>query len=228
VDAVWINPISNAGGAAAAVRTGVLLSSIDPFAVDYYSAIYVLLPHLATSTRQSKADPRQRGSNLRDQLMINENRARGLGMDDMIDLDDRLTPEQETAQFNAFVVDVDESPSVTLSLTASPGSQIVLPGETARYAVSVTVTGGPAQPVALTLAGQPSGAQVHFAPNPVGPPGASQLTIATTSLTAPRAYPLTLTGTTDSAAASQLLDLSVRSATGEVPSITYLPFLAGR
>jgi hypothetical protein len=120
VDAVWINPISNASGAAAAVRTGVLLASVDPFAVDYYSSIYVLLPHLATSTRQFKADPRQKGSNLREQLKLNENRARNLGMDDIINLDDRLTPAQELAQFSAHIIDVDESPTVRFSLSYLP------------------------------------------------------------------------------------------------------------
>ena len=211
VDAVWINPVSNAGGATEAVRTDVLLSSIDPFAVDYYSSIYVLLPHLTPgSSKARKADPRLQGSSFRTLLMTNENRARNKGMGDIINLDDRLTAEEELAQFNAFVADASAPGTVTLSLAAEPDARAVAAGGTAVYSVTAVMRGGPDQPVTLALAGQPSGASARFEPDPVLPPGASRLSIATTATTAAGTYPLTVTGAADSVTAALPLTLTVQ------------------
>jgi len=105
VDAIWVNPADHRD-ARSAVRDNVLLASTDPFAVDYYTSVYVLLPHLIPGSDWAlSADARHHGGDFRDLLMVNENRARLEGLTDIIDLDDRLTSQEEQAQFNVFVGD---------------------------------------------------------------------------------------------------------------------------
>lgn len=110
VDAIWVNP-SDHRDARRAVRDNILLASTDPFAVDYYTSVYVLLPHIIPGSDWAlDADARHRGGDFRDLLMTNENRARLKGLTDIIDLDDSLTPEEEQAQFNVFVGDASAPP----------------------------------------------------------------------------------------------------------------------
>jgi hypothetical protein len=106
VDAIWVNPFGHCGYVSGAVRDNILLASTDPFAVDYYSSVYVLLPHLTPGSDWAhNADARYHGGEFRGLLMTNENRARSKGMTDMIDLDDSLTADEEQAQLNVFIAD---------------------------------------------------------------------------------------------------------------------------
>jgi hypothetical protein len=222
VDAIWVNPVSNTGGAESAVRDDVLLASIDPFAVDYYSSVYVLLPHMTPGSDWAhNADARYHGGDFRSLLMTNENRARAKGMTDVIDLDDNLTAEEEQAQFNVFVADASTPPEVSLTLTAEPASRTIQTGHTAMYTLSPIINGGYVRPVTFTLSGAPSEAIVSFAPDPVTPPGASQLSITTTASTAAGTHAMTVTGTSGVLADTANLNLIV------VTSKNYLPIIFG-
>ena len=212
VDAVWVNPASQGQYADEAVRDNILLASTDPFAVDYYTSAYVLVPHLTPgSGRAHKADARYHGGEFRRLLMTNENRTRLKGMTDIIDLDDSLTVDEEQAQFNVFIADASAPPGVTLSLTAEPVSRTVLPGDTTTYTLSVTASEGFTSPVILTLQGAPSETIFSFAPNPVTPPSDSQLCITTTASTAVGTYAMTVTGTADQVTDTTSLTLTINS-----------------
>ena len=85
------------------------------------------------------------------------------------------------------------------SLAVAPSSQSVGAGGTVNYSVSVTRTGGFADPVTLSVSGVPAGASATFAPNPAD---ASTLTVSTSSTTSAGTYPLTITGTAGTATRS--------------------------
>jgi hypothetical protein len=215
VDAIWVNPVSSTGGAEYAVRDDVLLASRDPFAVDYYSSVYLLLPHLVPGSDAARdADARHPGGEFRGLLMTNEDRARMRGMSDVIDLDDRLTAEEELAQFNVFVADASAPQEVTLSLTVEPAAHAIQIGQTAVYTLSPVIDGGYARPVTLTLSGAPSETAASFVPNPVVPPETSSLTITTTSSTITGTYLMTVTGTAGALTDTVHLTLGVSS---EIP-----------
>jgi hypothetical protein len=219
VDAIWVNPVSNTGGADSAVRDDVLLASTDPFAVDYYASAYVLVPHMAPGSDWAHdADARYHGGEFRGLLMTNENQARSKGMDDVIDLDDSFTADEEQAQFNVFVADALAPPSVTLYLTAEPASCTVQPGQTAVYTLSSVINGGYARPVTLTLSGVPSEAMASFDPNPVIPPGTSQLHVTTTASIAAGTYGMTVAGT--SGVLTDTADVILIVASASPPSFT--------
>ncbi|MDY6876709.1 MAG: hypothetical protein SWK90_10985 [Chloroflexota bacterium] len=105
----------------------------------------------------------------------------------------------------------------TLALTAQPDIYTVLPGDTAAYTLSVTVSDGFAASVTLTLQDEPPGGAVSFDPNPVTPPGTSQLYITTATSTVPGIYAMTVTGTSGALTDTADLTLIVASAT---PSFT--------
>jgi hypothetical protein len=78
------------------------------------------------------------------------------------------------------------------SIAASPGSASVVAGGSASYTVTVSRTGGFADPVTLSATGLPAGSTATFTPNPAD---SSTLTVATSSATPAGTYPLTITGT---------------------------------
>jgi hypothetical protein len=82
------------------------------------------------------------------------------------------------------------------SLSASPSSQTVNPGQTATYNVTVTPINGYMNTVNLSLSGCPSNTTCTLNPTSVGPPyNPSTLTVQTTSSTPTGTYTLTITGT---------------------------------
>ncbi len=82
------------------------------------------------------------------------------------------------------------------SLTASPAIQLVTPGATKTYAISVAVASGLAGNVALSAAGLPAGATGTFNPAIVsGGTGTSTLTVATSASTPLGSATITITGT---------------------------------
>jgi hypothetical protein len=112
VDAIWVNPVDGWHEADSALRDDILLASTDPFAVDYYTSAYVLVPHMTPGSDWAhNADARYHGGDFRGLLMTNEDRARSRGMTDIIDLDDSLTVDEEQAQFNVFVANASAQPS---------------------------------------------------------------------------------------------------------------------
>lgn len=217
VDAIWVNPASQGQYVEEAVRDNILLASTDPFAIDYYTSAYVLVPHLASDPdRANKADARYHGGEFRRLLMTNENRARLKGMTNIIDLDDSLIVEDEQAQFNVFVADATMPPPVTLNLLSQPVSQVIHVGETAEYTLWLTGNGD-AGTVTLSAQGTPVEASLAFEPNLVKPPATSTLTLTTTPAISPGIYTITVTAASAVATATTTVNLVV---TTEAASFT--------
>ncbi|MEZ0093321.1 glycosyl hydrolase family 8 [Streptacidiphilus sp. EB129] len=103
--------------------------------------------------------------------------------------------------------------SSDFSLSTSPGSGSVTPGNAATATVSTAVTAGSAESVALTASGAPSGVTVGFSPASISSGGSSTMTVSTSSSVAAGSYPLTVTGTAASGSHSTGYTLTVSSGT---------------
>jgi hypothetical protein len=79
------------------------------------------------------------------------------------------------------------------TLSASPGSQSVLPGSTGSYTVSTTPQNGFSGTISFGVTGLPSGATASFSPTSVGAGQSTTLTVATVTTIAPGSYALTIT-----------------------------------
>jgi hypothetical protein len=84
-------------------------------------------------------------------------------------------------------------PAPDFSLAATPSSESVPRGTSATWTVTVSPSGGFADPVDLSVSGLPAGATGSFSPPSLGS-GSSTLTVTTASVAA-GTYPLTITGT---------------------------------
>jgi hypothetical protein len=86
--------------------------------------------------------------------------------------------------------------AVGWTLSASPGSQNVLPGGTATYTVTATPFNGYSGTVNLTVSGCPTGATCSVNPTsiPLPPAGNSTLTVQTSSSTPTGNYTVTVSG----------------------------------
>jgi subtilase family serine protease len=114
---------------------------------------------------------------------------------------------------------VNSSASPNFSISASPSSQTVTPGNGTSYTATVTASGGFTGNVTLTASGLPSGANASFSPNPItGGSGSSTMTVTTSSTTPAGTYALTITGTSGSLAHSTTVTLVVSS--GGSPSFS--------
>jgi hypothetical protein len=96
------------------------------------------------------------------------------------------------------------------ALSVSPSSVTISRGKSAKYTVGVSVVGGSAGKVSLTVAGLPTGATAVFSPNPAGSPGSSALTVKTTSSTRRGTFTLRITGTSGSLVHQATATLTVR------------------
>ena len=81
------------------------------------------------------------------------------------------------------------------SLSATPTSQTVVPGEGTTYTATVTPLSGFTGTVAFSVTGLPSGATASFSPESVATSGSTTLTIATTPATPAGSHALTIRGT---------------------------------
>jgi len=97
-------------------------------------------------------------------------------------------------------------------LSISPGSQTIMPGQTASFSVQATSFSGFTGSVALSVAGLPEGVSPSFSPPSVPISSSSTLTIPTTQSTSVGLYPLTITGTSGNLTASLSALLTVGSA----------------
>jgi len=99
------------------------------------------------------------------------------------------------------------------TLSASPSVQTVpTGGGTASYTINIgRPSGGPNDPVTLSVSGLPSGATATFTPNPGAV--ASTLSVTTTSSTPPGSYTLTVTGTSGDLTRTTTVTLGVNSPT---------------
>jgi hypothetical protein len=99
------------------------------------------------------------------------------------------------------------------TLSASPLSRTVNPGQNTTYAVTLTSVNGFAGNVSLSVSGLPSRASGTFSPNPValaaGGTGTSTLTISTHRKSPAGTYTLTITGTGGGQSHSQTVTLVI-------------------
>jgi hypothetical protein len=86
---------------------------------------------------------------------------------------------------------IPAAPDFTIS--ATPGSVTICPGDEAEYTVNIGSLVGFADPVTLAASGNP--AVASFSVNPVTPPGSSLLTIGNTGGVAGGSYGMTISGT---------------------------------
>lgn len=133
-----------------------------------------------------------------------------------------VAPGTESGASQLFVIanGIPSAPaSVTVapsfSLSASPGSENVVPGGSASYTVTVTPDTGFSGTVNLAVSGCPSGATCNLNPTSVNlpPTATSTLTVTTSSSTATGTYVLTLTGTSGSVIQTTTVTLVVSSFT---------------
>ena len=109
------------------------------------------------------------------------------------------------------------SPDFTIS--ATPGSQTVTPGNSASYTVTVAPTNGFTGTVSLSATNLPSGANASFNPASIsGGSGSSTLTVTTASTTPAGTYTLTVTGTSGSLSHSTNVTLVVSATAPQPPS----------
>jgi len=107
------------------------------------------------------------------------------------------------------------------SLSATPGSQNVVPGGSTSYTVTATPLNGFSGTVNLTVSGCPTGATCTMNPTSVNLPPAqnSTLNVSTSSSTPDGTYTLTITGTSGSITQTTTVTLVVQSFTlGATPA----------
>jgi hypothetical protein len=81
------------------------------------------------------------------------------------------------------------------SVSATPSSQAVMPGQSATYTATVTPASGFTGTVDFSVMGLPSGATATFTPASVAGSGSTSMSVATTAATPPGSYPLVVRGT---------------------------------
>jgi len=96
------------------------------------------------------------------------------------------------------------------ALSVRPSSVTIFRGQAAKYTIVVSVAGGSAGDVALTVARLPARTRAVFSPNPVGSPGSSTLKVKTRRLTRRGTYTLRITGTSGSLVHRAKVTLIVR------------------
>ncbi len=103
------------------------------------------------------------------------------------------------------------------SLSASPSSVTVAPGNQGTSTITSTVTGGFDSAISLSASGQPTGVTVTFNPTSITGAGTSTMTLTVASSTVPGTYPITVTGTSGSTQETTTVSLTV---TGTSPNFT--------
>ena len=100
------------------------------------------------------------------------------------------------------------------SLSLSPTSGSVTPGQSATATVATSTTSGSAQTVSFSASGLPSGATASFSPSSVSSGGSSTLTIATSASTPSGTYTVTVTGSGSSGSHTASYTLTVSGTSG--------------
>lgn len=98
-------------------------------------------------------------------------------------------------------------------MSVSPATQLVNPGKSAPYAVSLDSRGGFASAVNLSISGLPSGATASFSPSSLTPPGSSTLTVNVGSATPEGVFTLTISGAGGGLTRTRTVTLEVRRPT---------------
>ena len=113
---------------------------------------------------------------------------------------------QHTTQVSLVVFSTDPD----FSVSASPPSQNVAPGNSANYSVAVNAVNGFTGSVTFAASGLPAGATASFNPSSVNGSGSSTMTVNTTSLTPTGTYPITITATSGTLQHTTQVSLIVR------------------
>ncbi|HEY3271390.1 MAG TPA: S8 family serine peptidase [Geothrix sp.] len=96
------------------------------------------------------------------------------------------------------------------SISATPSSSSVDPGDQTTYTATITPLGGFTGTVTFSVAGLPAGATASFRPATVTASGSSVLTVRAGDSNAPGTYALAITGTSGSLSRSVSVTLTVR------------------
>jgi uncharacterized membrane protein len=117
-----------------------------------------------------------------------------------------------TMQMMALRAPAPAPPNFTLS--ASPASLSVAPGNQGTSTITSTVSGGFNSAISLSATGAPSGTTVSFNPSTIAAPGggSSTMTITVGSSTAVGTYPITVTGNGGGVQQSATVTLTVTAA----------------
>jgi len=107
------------------------------------------------------------------------------------------------------ITNATQTAPADFSLSATPGSQGVVPGTGTTYSVSITPLNGFAGPVSLAVTGLPSGATGSFNPNSIQASGSSTLSINILGSTPAGSYPLNITGSSGTLTHSTTVSLNV-------------------
>ncbi|GIH76747.1 M28 family peptidase [Planobispora longispora] len=113
------------------------------------------------------------------------------------------------------------------TMSVSPSSATVQPGQSASATLSTTVTSGNAQNVALSATGLPAGATVTFSPATITSGQSSAVTVATAASTPAGTYTVTLTGDGAAADRSAAFTLTVGGGQGETDWQTWKQYGVG-
>jgi len=119
-----------------------------------------------------------------------------------------ITSQQQTQGTTTAI-----APSFTFSIVSAQPGLVVTPGASNYVTLMVTLTGGTAQPVVLSVSGLPYGAYPVFSSpgNPVTPTSTVLLTITTVTSTPTGIYTVTITGTGGGYTTSTTIQLSVEA-----------------
>jgi len=102
------------------------------------------------------------------------------------------------------------NPPADFALSVSPSSRSVRRGRATSYTVNVSSVGGFADPVALSVAGVPSGAVATFSRTSLVPPGSSVLTVQTSAQTPRGTFTLTIWGASGTVSRAATASLTVK------------------
>lgn len=103
-------------------------------------------------------------------------------------------PASSSIDTRNLTVTLVVNPPPDFSISASPGSQSVLPGGCANYTISTAALFGFAGSVALSQSPLPTGVTASFNPLSINGTGSSAYTACTSAATAAGSYTITLTG----------------------------------
>jgi len=100
------------------------------------------------------------------------------------------------------------------SVSVSPSSQTVTPGNSTTYTVTIGALNGFTGTVTLSASGLPTGASASFAPATITASGSSTMTVTTGSTTPTGTSTLTVTGTSGNLTHSATTAINVQSSSG--------------
>ncbi|SFK19700.1 Zn-dependent metalloprotease [Streptosporangium canum] len=119
------------------------------------------------------------------------------------------------------------TPTDDYSISASPSSASVQPGQSAGTTLSTQVTSGNAQAIALSASGLPAGATASFSPANINSGQSSAVTIATSASTPTGTYTVNLNADGASADRSATFTLTVGGGQGGTTWQTWTLYAAG-